>query len=163
MKAFFRTLAAAFTRQSSAQSLAGVMILALVLYTGYTIPQPSMIGALHWISYINVRPTHRSGAPGCWRFILFSQPLRYGFESILINEFHTLNGQCATLVPSGPGYEQVSLANQVCTAVGSVPGQATVDGNVFAQLSYGYTYSHLWRVSNFYTLYAIGPLTRVIS
>lgn len=55
MKAFFRSLAAAFTRQSSALSLAGVMILALALYTGYTIPQPSMIGALRWLTYLNVR------------------------------------------------------------------------------------------------------------
>lgn len=66
----------------------------------------------------------------------------------MINEFHTLNGVCASLVPSGPGYENVSLANQVCTVVGSVPGQPTVDGNTFASLSFGYSYSNLWRVSH---------------
>jgi ABC-type multidrug transport system permease subunit len=60
MKAFFRALAAAFTRQSSAQSFAGVMILAFGLYTGYTIPQPSMIGALRWITYLNVSLTSRT-------------------------------------------------------------------------------------------------------
>ncbi len=54
MKAFFRVIAAAFFHQSSAQALAGVLILPLVLYTGYTIPMPSMIGALKWITYINV-------------------------------------------------------------------------------------------------------------
>lgn len=37
-------LAAAFASEASAQSLAGVAILGLVLYTGYTIPKPSMIG-----------------------------------------------------------------------------------------------------------------------
>ncbi|EJD01729.1 uncharacterized protein FOMMEDRAFT_126887 [Fomitiporia mediterranea MF3/22] len=124
MKAFFRTLAAAFKRESGAQALAGVAMMALVLYTGYTIPKPSMIGALRWITYIS--------------------PVRYGFEAILTNEFFTLNGTCATLVPSGPGYENVSLANQVCTTVGSIQGQQTVDGNRFVQLSYGYSRSKLW-------------------
>lgn len=73
------------------------------------------------------------------------QPLFYGFESLLTNEFHTIDGSCSKLVPSGDGYEGVSLANQVCTTVGSLPGQETVNGNRFVQVSYGYSYSHLWR------------------
>lgn len=78
---------------------------------------------------------------------VYHQPLRYGFEAILTNEFHTLNGTCSSLVPQGAGYENVSLANQVCTTVGSIPGQDFVDGNTFVELSYAYSYSHLWRVS----------------
>lgn len=97
------------------------------MHSGYTIPRPSMIGALRWITYIN--------------------PLRYGFAGILVNEFHTLRGACANLVPRGPGYENVSLANQVCASVGARPGESTVDGNAFVSLSYGYHYSELWRVS----------------
>lgn len=42
MKAFFRALAASFSRESTAQAVAGVGVLALVLYTGYTVPTPSM-------------------------------------------------------------------------------------------------------------------------
>lgn len=82
------------------------------------------------------------------------QPLRYGFEALLTNEFHTLNGQCATLIPQGPGYEGISLQNQVCTAVGSLPAQATVDGNRYVELSFGYSYAHLWR--NFGIVVAFG-------
>ena len=63
------------------------------------------------------------------------------------SEFHTLDGQCSSLIPQGPGYEGISIANQVCTTVGSEPGQATVDGNRYVQLSFNYSYSHLWRVS----------------
>lgn len=70
----------------------------------------------------------------------------FRFESILTNEFHTLKGTCSTLVPSGVGYENVSLQNQVCTTLGSVAGQSIVDGATYAELSYGYTYSHTWRV-----------------
>jgi ABC-type multidrug transport system permease subunit len=54
MKAWFRGLAASFASEATAQAVAGLSVLVLVLYTGYTIPQPSMIGALRWISYINV-------------------------------------------------------------------------------------------------------------
>jgi hypothetical protein len=40
MKAFFRAIAAAFKNPAPAQSLAGLMVLVLVLYTGYSIPKP---------------------------------------------------------------------------------------------------------------------------
>ena len=59
------------------------------------------------------------------------------------NGFHTLNGTCSNLVPSGVGYENVSI----CGTLGSIPGQSTVDGNRFILLSYDYSYSHIWRVS----------------
>lgn len=55
MKAYFRAIAAWFTDPTPAQSAAGVTLLALTLYTGYNIPEPYMIGALRWITYINVR------------------------------------------------------------------------------------------------------------
>lgn len=67
----------------------------------------------------------------------------------MVNEFHTLDGICSSLVPSGPGYEGISLANQVCTVVGSLPGQDRVDGNRFVNLSFQYSFSHLWMVSRF--------------
>jgi ATP-binding cassette subfamily G (WHITE) protein 2 (SNQ2) len=86
---------------------------------------------------------------------MFVQPFRYGFEAILTNEFRTLNGSCASMVPQGPGYENVSLANQVCTVVGSLPGQTFVDGNRFVELSYGFSYSNTWMVSHFENRHAI--------
>ncbi|KAI9433540.1 CDR ABC transporter-domain-containing protein [Lactarius indigo] len=125
MKAMFRSVAAAVGDPAPAQTPAGVMQLMLVLYTGYTIPKPSMIGALKWITYIN--------------------PIRYGFEGLISNEFHTLNGTCSNFVPSGAGYENVSLTNQVCGTVGSIPSQSTVDGNRFIALSYDYSYGHAWQ------------------
>ena len=68
---------------------------------------------------------------------------------MLMNEFHTLNGICSNLVPQGPSYENVTLANQVCTTVGSLPGQVFVNGNRFGELSYGFSYSNTWRVRPF--------------
>ncbi|KAF8955831.1 pleiotropic drug resistance ABC transporter [Flammula alnicola] len=135
MKAFFRALAAACAHEAAAQTLAGMAIFALALYTGYSIPQNSMIWALRWITYIN--------------------PFKYGFDSLMTNEFHSLNGTCTTLVPRGPGYENVTLANQVCTTVGSLPGQPKVEGSRFVELSMGYTYNNLWRNFGIMVVFAI--------
>jgi ATP-binding cassette, subfamily G (WHITE), member 2, SNQ2 len=104
------------------------------LISGYTVPGPSMIGALRWIIYIN--------------------PFHYGFESLMVNEFHTLRGFCSSLIPQGPGYENITLENQVCATVGAVQGQDFVDGERFVELSYGYSYSNLWR--NFCIIIAFG-------
>ncbi|TFK38228.1 pleiotropic drug resistance ABC transporter [Crucibulum laeve] len=134
MKAWFRAIAAGLKSEATAQSFAGIVLLCLVIYTGYTIPQRNMIGALRWISYIN--------------------PLRYGFEGVVANEFYTLKASCSALIPQGPGYENISLSNQVCAAVGALPGQDFVDGNRFMKLSYGYSYSNNWR--NFGIIVAFG-------
>lgn len=56
MKAYFRAVAAAFASEATAQGFGGISVLALTIYVGYSIPKPSMIGALRWITYINVRP-----------------------------------------------------------------------------------------------------------
>ncbi|KAF8997054.1 pleiotropic drug resistance ABC transporter [Cyathus striatus] len=124
MKAWFRAIAAAFASEATAQTLAGISILILSIYTGYNIPKPSMIGALRWLTYIN--------------------PLRYGFEVMMTNEFRTLKGKCASLVPQGPGYENITIDNQVCTTVGAVPGQDYVDGLRYVELSYGFLWSNTW-------------------
>ncbi|KIJ13672.1 hypothetical protein PAXINDRAFT_170181 [Paxillus involutus ATCC 200175] len=138
MKAFFRSLAASFRAESSAVALAGLSVTLMALFAGYSIPRFSMIGALRWITYID--------------------PLRYAFESLLLSEFHTLNGTCTTLVPQGPGYENITLVNQVCTAVGSQPGLATVDGNTFIYLSYGYEYRNLWMNFGIVCTFGVGCL-----
>ncbi|KAG1767598.1 ABC-2 type transporter-domain-containing protein [Suillus placidus] len=138
MKAFFRMVAACFKTESAATSLAGVVVVVVALFTGYTIPKPDIPGALRWIMYIN--------------------PVRYGFEALLMNEFHTLNGTCSMLIPSGPAYPNISLANQVCSTVGAQPGQNYVDGNVFAELSYDYYYSNLWRDFGVVCIFFVGFL-----
>ncbi|KAJ7261720.1 ABC-2 type transporter-domain-containing protein [Mycena haematopus] len=89
-------------------------------------------------------------------YTLPKTPLRYGFEAIMANEFHTLNGTCASLVPQGPGYENITLANQVCATVGSVAGQNFVDGNKFIADSYGYHYGNEWMNFGIVSAFAAG-------
>ncbi|KAG1809243.1 P-loop containing nucleoside triphosphate hydrolase protein [Suillus variegatus] len=125
MKSLFRAIAASFKTRLSAIAVSGVFVLLISLSGGYTIPWPTAPKGLRWIMWLN--------------------PVWWGFGSLLVNEFHTLHGFCSTLVPQGPGYENVSLANQVCTTVGSQPGDLLVDGNIYVGLTFNFWYGHLWR------------------
>ncbi|KAJ8586070.1 hypothetical protein M405DRAFT_692245, partial [Rhizopogon salebrosus TDB-379] len=79
------------------------------------------------------------------------------------DELHTLHGTCSMPVPSGPGYESVSLADQVCSMVGAQPGQNFVDGDLFTNLSYDYYYSHLWRNFGIICAFFVGFLAILLT
>ncbi|KAG1782156.1 P-loop containing nucleoside triphosphate hydrolase protein [Suillus placidus] len=125
MKSFFRAIAASFKTRASAIAFSGIFVLLMSLSGGYTVPWPTAPRGLRWIMWLN--------------------PLWWAFGGLVVNEFHTLDGVCSTLVPQGLGYENVSLVNQVCTTVGSQPGQVLVDGNIYVALTFDFWYSQLWR------------------
>lgn len=111
---------------SQANSISGILILALSLYFTYMIQPPSMHPWFKWVSYI--------------------LPYRYAFESMLAAEFHNRRMKCGnTLVPSGPGYQNVGSENQICAFIGSKEGQSWVLGDDYLRLQYEYKYSHVWR------------------
>ncbi|KAM0600644.1 hypothetical protein ACHAPN_000436 [Verticillium nonalfalfae] len=122
MSAIFRTLAAVTKTVSQAMMLAGVMVLALVIYTGFVITVPQMHPWFGWIRWIN--------------------PIFYAFEILIANEFHGQNYECDTIVPP---YSPPVGDSWICTTVGSVPGQRTVSGDAFMETNYHYYYSHVWR------------------
>ncbi|KAM5437048.1 GTPase-activating protein [Microsporum ferrugineum] len=120
MSAIFRTLAAATKSISQALAMAGVMILALVIYTGFTLQPAYMHPWFEWIRYIN--------------------PIAYAYESLLVNEVHGNRYTCATPVPPyGSGN------NFACPVAGAVPGEMSVSGDAWVQSSYDYSYAHIWR------------------
>lgn len=98
-----------------------------------------------------------------FRWLSYAQPVSFGFEALLSNEceferrasvsaqadlgsiVRRLNVPCASLVPSGPAYPGVAVANQVCSVAGAQPGSAIVIGADYLQATFGYTYSHTWR------------------
>lgn len=123
--AFFNMIATYTKDAETANAIAGIGVLMLVIYTGYMIPLPSMRKWFWWLNFIN--------------------PLRYGFESMMANEFHGRKMPCDTLVPSGVGYENITLANQVCAFSGSVTGQSYVEGSEYIRVAYSYKWSHAWR------------------
>ena len=75
MSAMFRALASFTKTISQALAMAGVMVLAIVIYTGYIIPKPYMHPWFKWLTYIN--------------------PLAYAFEALMVNEFHAREFPCA--------------------------------------------------------------------
>jgi len=77
----------------------------------------------------------------------------YGFESVMVNEFWNRNFECASFVPSGPGYEDISPEQRACAVKGSVPGQDFVSGAAFVTTTYSYEWSNRWR--NFAIIIAI--------
>ncbi|CAG8279653.1 unnamed protein product [Penicillium salamii] len=122
MSAVFRTLAAVTKTIAQAMGLAGVMILALVVYTGFVIPVPSMHPWFEWIHYLN--------------------PIYYAFEILIANEFHGRDFPCSAFVPS---YADLTGDAFSCSTAGSVAGSLTVSGDRYIQLNYSYSYSHVWR------------------
>ncbi|KKZ61668.1 hypothetical protein EMCG_03777 [[Emmonsia] crescens] len=120
MSAIFRTLAAATKTISQALAFAGVMVLAIVIYTGFTIQRSYMHPWFEWISWIN--------------------PVAYAFEAILVNEVHNQRYECADIVPPyGEGN------NFQCPIAGAIAGERSVSGDAWVESQYGYKYSHIWR------------------
>ena len=124
MYSFFRALGALCKSLDTATRLTGVAIQALIVYTGYLIPPEKMHPWFKWLIWIN--------------------PVQYGYEALISNEFYNLQIQCVppNLVPQGPG---VSPEYQSCTLQGSQPGQTFVNGADYIKTAYTYTRSHLWR------------------
>ncbi|KAK8195678.1 ABC-2 type transporter-domain-containing protein [Phyllosticta capitalensis] len=127
MSMLFRTIASVSRTLSQAMAPAAILILALVIYTGFVIPTRYMLGWSRWINYLD--------------------PISYGFESLMINEFHNRNFTCGAYTPSAavPGYADVGRMNKVCSAVGSQPGLDYVEGDRYINSSFAYYHAHKWR------------------
>lgn len=124
MSGIFRTLAAATKTLAQAMAMAGVLVLAIVIYTGFVIPVPQMhdIPWFSWIRWIN--------------------PIFYTFESMIANEFHGRQFICSQFVPA---YPSLSGDSFICSVRGAVAGERTVSGDAFIESQYTYTYTHEWR------------------
>ncbi|KAK7955249.1 putative ABC1 transport protein [Apiospora saccharicola] len=125
MSTVFRSMAAVTKTVSQAMSLAGVLVLALVIYTGYVIAVPQMHPWFSWIRFIN--------------------PIFYGFEALIANEFHGRKIPCSTTIPAGSGYSPPVGNSWICSVVGAEPGQDYVSGDAYIATNYNYYHSHLWR------------------
>ncbi|OIW31251.1 hypothetical protein CONLIGDRAFT_574468 [Coniochaeta ligniaria NRRL 30616] len=122
MSAVFRTMAAITKTIAQALSLAGVLVLALVIYTGFVVAPPQMHPWFGWIRWLN--------------------PVYYAFEILVANEFHHRELTCSQFIP---GYPDLSGDSFVCSSAGAVAGRRTVNGDAYIAISYEYYYSHVWR------------------
>jgi ATP-binding cassette subfamily G (WHITE) protein 2 (PDR) len=124
MSQIYRSIAASTKTVSQALAIAGVVTLAIVIYTGYVIPRPLMHPWFKWISWIN--------------------PVAYAFEGLFVNELHGQRFDCSQLVPSGGSYS-LTGDSFVCSVAGAVVGQTTVSGDDYLEAAFQYSYSHIWR------------------
>ncbi|TID15216.1 putative multidrug resistance ABC transporter [Venturia nashicola] len=137
MSMVFRTVASASRTLPGAMAPTAILILAIVLFTGFTIPIDYMLGWSRWINYID--------------------PVAYCFESLMINEFHNRNFTCSAYVPSGPGYVNGGLST-ICSAVGSTPGSGIVNGDAYIGSAFQYYASRKWRNLGIIFGYIIGVM-----
>lgn len=70
MSMVFRTIASASRTLSQALAPAALLILGLVIYTGFAIPVRNMLGWSRWLNYLD--------------------PIAYGFEALMVCAFYSL-------------------------------------------------------------------------
>ena len=122
MTAVFRTVASLTKTISQAMAFSGVLVLAIVVYTGFVVPVKYMHPWFSWICFIN--------------------PVFYAFEILMANEFHGREFTCSAFVPAYPLVQGDSF---ICSSKGAVAGRMTVNGETFVKIAYGYYYTHVWR------------------
>lgn len=125
MSMMLRTIGQSTKTVHQALAPAAMLILALVIYAGYILPTRNMKGWLRWLNYIN--------------------PIAYGYEALVANEFRDRSFPCATMIPMGGAYDDVSPLQRTCSTAGAAPGSDFVVGDTYIEAAYGYKYSHLWR------------------
>ncbi|QPG73910.1 hypothetical protein FOA43_001225 [Brettanomyces nanus] len=122
MSHIFRSIGSYFKTLSESMTPSAIILMALVIYTGFVIPTPSMHGWSRWINYID--------------------PIAYVFEALVTNEFCGLEFPCSAFVPA---YPDADVANKVCSVTSSVAGSTYVNGTDYVWDSFRYSYSHRWR------------------
>ena len=124
MYALFRAIGSLVPSLDVATRITGVTIQGLIVYTGYLIPPQKMHPWFKWLMWIN--------------------PVQYGFEALMSNEFNNMDIQCTPpfLVPQGPG---AAPQYQSCTVQGSKPGLTVVKGADYIKTAFTYERAHLWR------------------
>lgn len=128
MSMLFRSIGALSRTLAGAMAPAAVFILALVIYTGFTVPIRDMHPWFRWINYLD--------------------PVAYAFESLMINEFSHRQWPCSDYIPAyprGTPDEDKGDLYHVCTAIGGTPNSNFIDGDTYINTSFSYYRSHLWR------------------
>jgi ATP-binding cassette, subfamily G (WHITE), member 2, PDR len=115
------------TTKTASQALAptAVILLATVLFTGFSIPTNAMLGWCRWFNYLS--------------------PLAWAFESLLINELAGRNFPCSNLIPNGAQYDNQLTSSRACNIIGAAIGTDVVSGTRHLAEAYDYNPSHRWR------------------
>lgn len=75
-------------------------------------------------------------------WIRWLNPIYYGFEILIANEFHGREFTCSQFFPP---YSPFVGDSFICASTGAVTGRTTVSGDAYMEMTYSYSYSHVWR------------------
>ncbi|KAM0335679.1 hypothetical protein ACHAQA_000728 [Verticillium albo-atrum] len=114
MSMMFRLMGSLTKTIAQALAPASVILLVISLYTGFAIKIQYMQAWLGWLRWLN--------------------PVHYGFESLLLNEFVGRSFRCIAYVPAGPDYESIDPSQRVCTVAGSTPGSDFIEGSAYVSI-----------------------------
>ncbi|WBW71213.1 ABC transmembrane transporter Pdr1 [Schizosaccharomyces osmophilus] len=91
----------------------------------------SFCGSVMPISYI-----------GWWfRWLSYANPIQYGYESVMLNEFKNRVFNCSAIIPN----LRFSLLNNICPSPSSVAGIPHIIGITYLNTVFQYKSSFLWR------------------
>jgi ATP-binding cassette subfamily G (WHITE) protein 2 (SNQ2) len=123
----YRMFAAISPTIDDAVRFSGIALNLLILYTGYVIPKPQLLGEYIWFGWL-----------------YWINPISYAFEGVISNEFADRVMECSPsqLVPQGPS---IDPAYQGCALTGAEPNARTVSGSAYLATGFNYSRSHLWR------------------
>ncbi|CAO1600483.1 ATP-binding cassette transporter snq2 [Xanthoria calcicola] len=125
--ALYRFFAALSPTIDDAVRFSGTALNLLIIYTGYVIVKPQLLGEKIWFGWL-----------------YYVNPISYAFEGVLTSEFAGRVMECAPsqLIPQGPGIEP---PYQGCAVSGGQRGATSVTGEEYLGTTYEYTRSNLWR------------------
>lgn len=125
MSIIFRIIGSMTRSIPEALTPACLVILALTTTSGFVIPVVDMHPWFRWINYLN--------------------PLAFGFEALMINEFRNREFPCSQFVPRGPIYQNITDAQRICAVVGATLQSNVVQGSDYIINSFEYYPKDLWR------------------
>ncbi|KAL2207756.1 hypothetical protein CC79DRAFT_1271577 [Sarocladium strictum] len=137
MSMMFRFIGSASRTLFQALVPSALLILALIIFTGFVIPYRYMLGWCRWIYRID--------------------PLAYAFEALMVNEFQGREFLCNNYSPweQLEPYADVGGANHVCNAVGAIAGNDYVSGTDYVESQFQYSYGNRWRNFGIVCVYII--------
>ncbi|GME31552.1 ABC multidrug protein [Neofusicoccum parvum] len=122
MACIFRAIAASTRSAPQALAASSVLMLAIVIYSGFVLPRRSMHPWFAWIGRVD--------------------PVAYAFEALMANEFHGRAFACSAFVPA---YPQLAAGAFVCGVAGARAGERAVSGDAYVEAKFEYRYAHVWR------------------
>lgn len=126
MSGLYRTIASIARTSHQALVPVALITIGVMIYTGFTIPREYLPRWSGWMRHID--------------------PISYGFEALLTNEFHHRDFECERTIPSGGPYDIVPAQGRTCAELGVFDWlSGSIDGDSYVEIKYGFKYAHKWR------------------